>query len=507
MEHNKRMSRRNVKHNYLLRGRMYCCGYSMIGECKRGILFYRCNHWHVNRFEKGKGCRRYIRCDVLDPIVWNYVLDIATDPDIFHDLLVKAQKAELDALQPKRERLAMVEGLIAQAETDAAKFARALVDASGGVVGDTLKKQVDDVNARHAALCAERDALTAEIEAGALTDEQIKRMQRMFTQNVITGLQNATFEDKQRALDDLQVVVYITDGNARVTCRIPTTDSVIALTQSLSRYNRRVMNRIARFEAMAEQLVEGTFARLFAGRLSPLEVVTHLARAVEDHQVLSPDGTLHAPTHYWVYLHPRDYEVLAVQQQELEVELARDVTELAAQADLMLIVAPSVHLLPDENVPPHQVRVDAHWMPEESVEGTEAEGTREMKARDGQIEGEGTPSGRPFLILNGDRHVNLFLPVVSLGRALDNTIILEDSRVSRHHAQLRRRYGRYVLYDLGSSGGTQINGYPVEECVLHSGDVISFAGVQVIYGEDPPTPTPLPKDGDTILLTQEVETG
>ena len=46
------------------------------------------------------------------------------------------------------------------------------------------------------------------------------------------------------------------------------------------------------------------------------------------------------------------------------------------------------------------------------------------------------------------------------------------------------------LYDLDSAGGTSINGYPVEECVLHCGDVISFAGVSVIYGEDPPTPVP-----------------
>jgi hypothetical protein len=267
------------------------------------------------------------------------------------------------------------------------------------------------------------------------------------------------------------------------------------------------MSKIARFEAMAEQLVEGTFARLFAGRLSPLEVVTHLARAVEDCQVLSPDGTPHAPTHYWVYVHPHDYEALAVERQTLEAELARDVTELAAQADLLLAVAPSVHLLPDENMAPHDVRVDARWIPEET--GEEAEGTREMETQTEEIEEQVTamPPGRPFLILNGHCHVNLLLPVVSVGRALDNTIILEDPRVSRHHAQLRRRYGRYVLYDLGSSGGTQINGYPVAECVLHSGDVISFAGVQVIYGEDPPTPVPLPKGGDTVLLPQEIETG
>ncbi len=270
------------------------------------------------------------------------------------------------------------------------------------------------------------------------------------------------------------------------------------------------MNRIARFEALAERLVEGTFARLFAGRISPLEVAAHLARAMEDHQVVSPDGSPRAygPTHYWVYLHPDDCDALMVERRALESELSHHVTDLAAQVGLTLDVTPVVHVLPDAGVAPHEVRVEARYMPEEAEGETGVERTREMEAGPGEAEaGEAvTPPGRPFLILEGRRHVNLLQPTVSIGRALDNDVIIEDPRVSRHHAQLRRRYGRYVLYDLGSSGGTQINGYPVEECVLHAGDVISFGGVQVIYGEDPPTPIPLPGSEDTPPLTsQEVE--
>ncbi len=259
------------------------------------------------------------------------------------------------------------------------------------------------------------------------------------------------------------------------------------------------MSTISRFEAMAERLVEGTFARLFAGRLSPLEVATGLIRAMEDYQTIGPDGTAQPPSHYWVYLHPEDHRLLAAEQPTLEKELARSIVELSAQAGIGLEHTPIVHVLPDEGVGLHQARVEARWMPEDAA-GVER--TREV----GESEVEGTeaesivPLGRPFLILEGRRHFNLVQPVVSIGRALENDVIIEDPRVSRHHAQLRRRYGHYVLYDLGSSGGTQINGYPIEECVLHSGDVISFAGVQVIYGEDPPTPIPLSGNGDTPSL-------
>ncbi len=229
-EYNKRMSRRNVRKKYLLRGRVRCCGYSMAGHCAQSRLMYRCNHRYIRRFE-GTGCGRRIRCDVLDPIVWGYVLEIATDPETFRQLLFEAQQRELDALRPKKKRLESVKSLIEQAEAEAGKFALALVNAQG-IVGEMLQKQVDDVNERHAALCAERDTLTQEIEKGALTDEQITEMRQMFSQDVITGLKNATFEEKRRALKDLQVQVFIEGDNTRLRCRIPVPDGVFALTTS-----------------------------------------------------------------------------------------------------------------------------------------------------------------------------------------------------------------------------------------------------------------------------------
>ena len=73
---------------------------------------------------------------------------------------------------------------------------------------------------------------------------------------------------------------------------------------------------------------------------------------------------------------------------------------------------------------------------------------------------------------------------INLGRRLDNHIIIDDPRVSRNHAQLRLRFGHYVVYNLGSTGGTFVNGQRIEECVLRPGDVISLGGVPIIYGED-----------------------
>jgi pSer/pThr/pTyr-binding forkhead associated (FHA) protein len=80
----------------------------------------------------------------------------------------------------------------------------------------------------------------------------------------------------------------------------------------------------------------------------------------------------------------------------------------------------------------------------------------------------------------GERFFALGQPVVRLGRALSNDVILEDRRVSRRHAQLRWRAGGYHLSDMGSSSGSSLNGrlvQPGQEVPLAEGDVISLAGL------------------------------
>lgn len=244
-------------------------------------------------------------------------------------------------------------------------------------------------------------------------------------------------------------------------------------------YNFSRMNRIARFEALAEQWVEGTFARLFGGQIHPLEVANHVARAMEDACSQAADGTPLAPTHYRIDLHPQDLDALRARHPAPEEELARYVEDLARQAGLLLLTPPVIILNPLPDLPNHSVRVQAFH---ERVESSDESITRQIS--EGALPPAEPSPGYCFLIIGGQRHVPLTASTINIGRALDNDIIIEHPHVSRHHAQLRRRYGRYVLYDLGSSGGTLVNGYPVQECVLRSGDVISLADFEIIYGEE-----------------------
>lgn len=253
------------------------------------------------------------------------------------------------------------------------------------------------------------------------------------------------------------------------------------------------MNRIARFEALAEQWVEGTFARLFGGHIHPLEVATRVARAMEDACSQTADGALLAPTRYRIDLHPQDLETLRAHHPAPEEELARYVEDLARQSGVFLPTSPVIILNPLADLPPHTVRVQAFRSP---PEGAEEDITRQMNGATPSLP-EPLP-GHCFLIVGGHRHISLTAPTVNIGRALDNDVIIEHPRVSRRHAQLRRRHGRYVLYDLGSSGGTLVNGYPIQECVLRSGDVISLADFDIIYAEDPlPSPFSPTEEGAT----------
>jgi len=248
------------------------------------------------------------------------------------------------------------------------------------------------------------------------------------------------------------------------------------------------LNPLSRFEQLAEHLVEGTFGRWFAGQLHPLEVALQLARAMEDAQVLNLHSERLAPNFYWVYLNPADYDALRRAQPTLPEDLTQSVVELAAQANLELPQRPVVEVHSSESIPRHQVSVAARYLPPASEDTGVTSEMRTQTSAAMRAELDRAPDANPFLILDGRHTVPLTRPSVTLGRSLDNDVILHDVRVSRHHAQLRRRAGRYVIYDLGSSGGTLVNGDRVSECLLQPGDVINLAGVQIIYGEDTLTP-------------------
>lgn len=236
--------------------------------------------------------------------------------------------------------------------------------------------------------------------------------------------------------------------------------------------------RLSQFESIAQGLVEGSFSRLLGGELEPLEVASRLARAMEDGQ---QDGQ--APDMYTVYLNPVDYEKLQQKNAQLEIELSTTVVELARQADLSMKMHPQILLLADEAVKKRRVRVQASF--HESAGKTTQTSLRadDVLAAEQQMLAD-LAAVDAYLIVDGGQHVGLERPLLTIGRRTDNDLVIDAPTVSRRHAQIRWRYGRFVLYDLsGRPGRTLVNSQPITEYALQSGDVITLADVKLIYGE------------------------
>lgn len=241
------------------------------------------------------------------------------------------------------------------------------------------------------------------------------------------------------------------------------------------------MKSLRRLENWIEHLVEQPFVRLFAGRLSPQDVAQHLARALEDGERVGADGTPEVPGRYRVALNPDDLAALQRHHPNLDAQLASALETLAESMKVRLMEAPAFLLEPRADLPLHTVKItpaDRPQRPDESTRDLDLERMRQRLAR------EVDHRLKAYLIVQGRRTYDLQQPTTRLGRAFDNDLILEDPRISRHHAQLHYRYGRYVLQDLGSSSGTLVNGFHIQEIVLRPGDVISLAGIDLIYAED-----------------------
>ena len=71
---------------------------------------------------------------------------------------------------------------------------------------------------------------------------------------------------------------------------------------------------------------------------------------------------------------------------------------------------------------------------------------------------------------------------VSIGREDDNTVRLNDERVSRFHAKIQADGGHVILTDLDSTNGTRVNGHPVQMRVLQFGDQLTIGRCLLIYG-------------------------
>jgi pSer/pThr/pTyr-binding forkhead associated (FHA) protein len=161
-------------------------------------------------------------------------------------------------------------------------------------------------------------------------------------------------------------------------------------------------------------------------------------------------------------------------------ELANALYIAGKEAGFQFATKPTVTTTSDINMPPDELRVIPSFS-NESV--AETQGISQRTMPDSASE---TVTSNAFLIVGGTKIIPLSRSVINIGRRLNNHVVIDDPRVSRAHAQLRIVKDHFVLFDLNSSGGTFVNGQRSNHSVLHPGDVISLAGVTLIFSQDLP---------------------
>lgn len=275
-------------------------------------------------------------------------------------------------------------------------------------------------------------------------------------------------------------------------------------------------------EQKIEGVVEKTFGRMFRSTLQPVELARRLAREMEDHKTVSV-SRVYVPNQYTVYLAPADRRQFSSYESALVLELGSYLEAHARSEGLSLLSMPRIRLETDSDLRPGEFGIACRMVdpgrgggddvpaapvaPEAAPQG-EAPAPAPAQAPAPEPEVPAAPaeplpnealaavSGTQVLSPEQARaaglvreQVTLYVAgqafrvsqkVTTLGRSRDCDIVVPDPNVSRVHAEVRHEGLEYVLVDLGSTNGVEVNGRRVLRHSLRDGDRVSLGGAEVV---------------------------
>ena len=241
------------------------------------------------------------------------------------------------------------------------------------------------------------------------------------------------------------------------------------------------LNLLDRFEHTFERAVEGSIGRVFRSQVQPAEIGRKLERAMAANQLIGV-GSVLVPNEYQVTLNPKDLEPFAgylpglCRQMETWLQNTADdrgfstidrirVQIGAAEATARRAVDVSAKTV---DRPPALAPVPAPVQATEVFHVVRKQNTPAMLLL--KFEG-GAHGGLEFVIRKQS---------VTVGRALENDLVLDSADVSRRHARLDFNGVSLTLTDLGSTNGTKVNGRVVRSRPVAVGDEISFGASRAV---------------------------
>lgn len=238
-----------------------------------------------------------------------------------------------------------------------------------------------------------------------------------------------------------------------------------------------LMNELlSQIESFLQKLIEENSHRLLGSSRLENQLINQIIQAMGDQIRTDPQGNLTAP-HIFSLNVPQEYaEDIRSNQNFLDI-LSSNLMKAANSSGVHFDGAITISVFPDISIKEGEFKIQAIWKEDNLTE------THPFETFAPSL----LPSGQPseaFLIVGGTQIFTLDENIINIGRNLENDLVLDDPRVSRKHGQIRVVKGRHMLFDLGSSGGTFVNNKRINQIALHPGDVLSLAGVPLVYGQD-----------------------
>ncbi|HZD01066.1 MAG TPA: DUF3662 and FHA domain-containing protein [Actinomycetes bacterium] len=242
------------------------------------------------------------------------------------------------------------------------------------------------------------------------------------------------------------------------------------------------------FERRVEGAVEGLFARAFRSGVQPVELGKRLVRAVEDSRQVGV-SRIYVDNVYTIELSALDRQRFAEYERALCSELAALVVDTARENDWAMLGPARVELETAEDLVEGRFRVSGR------VEAVERSGAA-PGAGHGWAPAPPAPAGPATAMLPGEvRQPRVRAPAsltlldaggsgrvfplshreTSIGRSEQSDITLADPGVSRNHARIIREGDDFIVEDLRSTNGTEVNGQPIRRRRLADGDVVKLA--------------------------------
>ena len=254
------------------------------------------------------------------------------------------------------------------------------------------------------------------------------------------------------------------------------------------------MSVLRGLESKIEGLFEGLFGRAFRTHVQPVELARKLAKEMDEHRSVSV-SRVYVPNEYTLYLSSSDRAQFAAYEGSLVGELQEYLSEHARREGYALLSPPRVLLQTDDDLAMGEFGIATRVaQPEERGPATAtppspAAPAPAVAAPEATVIYRATPEPAPepppaaTLTVDG-RVVKLSSRRLVVGRSRECDVQLEDGNVSRRHFELvHEDPDAWVVVDLGSTNGTEVNGRRVSgRKRVDDGDRITVGSTELVFG-------------------------